>query len=87
MGDRAYLGWAVFMASQILFSALLGIVLREWKGTSARTRMLLTVGLLLLLGSSVAAGYSGYARQTPATKEVARSANPCTLPPGTGSPC
>ncbi len=63
MGDRAYIGWAVFMASLILFSTLLGIVLGEWKGTSARTRMLLAVGLLLLLGSSVAAGYSGYAKQ------------------------
>ena len=38
MGKTAYIGWAVLMASAILFSTLLGILLGEWKGTSARTR-------------------------------------------------
>jgi L-rhamnose-H+ transport protein len=77
MGDRAYIGWAVLMASAILFSTLLGILLGEWKGTSGRTRVLLALGLLLLLGSSVAAGYSGYAKNTPAAKAVTR----CLVPP------
>ena len=77
MGDRAYIGWAVLMASAILFSTLLGILLGEWKGTSGRTRVLLALGLLLLLGSSVAAGYSGYAKNTPAAKVVTR----CLVPP------
>lgn len=60
MGDTAYIGWAVLMASAILFSTLLGIFLGEWKGTSSRTRSLLAGGLVLLLASSVVAGYSGY---------------------------
>jgi len=60
MGDMAYVGWAVLMASAILFSTLLGIFLGEWKSTSVRTRSLLAVGLVLLLGSSVITGYSGY---------------------------
>ncbi|MGB9624005.1 MAG: L-rhamnose/proton symporter RhaT [Phycisphaerae bacterium] len=60
MGQRAYIGWAVLMASAILFSTLLGIVLGEWKGTSGRTRTRLTAGLVLLILSSVIAGYSGY---------------------------
>jgi L-rhamnose-H+ transport protein len=59
MGKMAYVGWAVLMASAILFSTLLGIALGEWKGTSGRTRSLLAAGLLLLLGSSVITGYSG----------------------------
>jgi hypothetical protein len=53
------------MASMIFFSTVLGMLLGEWKGTSRRTRALLTLGLLLLLGSYVAVGYSGHAKQAP----------------------
>lgn len=60
MGDISYVGWAVLMASMIMFGTLLGILLGEWKGTSSRTRNLLTVGLVLLFLSSVIAAYSGY---------------------------
>jgi L-rhamnose-H+ transport protein len=59
MGKMAYIGWAVLMASAILFSTLLGIFLGEWKGTSSRTRGLLALGLVLLLSSTVLAAYSG----------------------------
>ena len=59
MGKTAYVGWALLMASSILFSTLLGICLGEWKGTGNRTRGLLGFGLALLLLSSVLAGYSG----------------------------
>lgn len=81
MGERAYIGWAVLMASAILFSTLLGILLGEWKGTSGRTRGLLTLGLLLLLTSSGVAGYSGYAKQAPAEKPAAAQADWMTEPP------
>ena len=37
MGSLAYIGWSVLMASAILFSTLLGILLGEWKNTSGRT--------------------------------------------------
>ncbi len=59
MGSTSYIGWAVLMAASILFSQLLGILLGEWKGTGAKTRGLLTAGLVLLIGSSVLAGYAG----------------------------
>jgi L-rhamnose-H+ transport protein len=59
MGKTAYIGWAVLMASAILFSTILGIFLGEWKGTSSKTRNLLGVGLALLLASTALAGYSG----------------------------
>jgi L-rhamnose-H+ transport protein len=60
MGQQAYIGWAVLMASAILFSTLLGIMLGEWRGTSSRTRTRLALGLVLLICSAVIAGYSGY---------------------------
>ena len=59
MGKMDYVGWAVLMACQILFSTLLCIFLGEWKGTSRRTRSLLALGLSMLLLASVAVGYSG----------------------------
>ncbi|MGC8639816.1 MAG: L-rhamnose/proton symporter RhaT [Isosphaeraceae bacterium] len=60
MGQMAYVGWAVLMASAILFSSLLGIWLGEWRGTSSRTRFLLGAGLVLLILSSAVVGASGY---------------------------
>ncbi|MGA3262525.1 MAG: L-rhamnose/proton symporter RhaT [Terracidiphilus sp.] len=59
MGSTSYIGWAVLMAATILFSQLLGILLGEWKGTSAKTRGLLAAGLVLLIASAALAGYSG----------------------------
>ena len=57
MGATSYIGWAVLMASAILFSQLLGIMLGEWKGTSRRTIQRLVIGLVLLIVSSALAGY------------------------------
>jgi L-rhamnose-H+ transport protein len=71
MGDTSYIGWAVLMASSILFSQILGMFLGEWKGTSKRTVSLLVVGLVLLIVSAVGAGYSGYlAKQAPAENPI-----------------
>jgi L-rhamnose-H+ transport protein len=59
MGNTSYIGWAVLMASQILFSQLLGLILGEWRGTGRKTLQLLGAGLLLLLVSAGLAGYAG----------------------------
>jgi len=67
MGKMAYIGFAVLMASAILFSTILGIILGEWKGTSGRTRCLLALGLLLLLASAGIGTYSGYKANQPET--------------------
>ena len=63
MGKQAYVGFAVLMASAILFSTVLGIGLGEWRNTSRRTRLLLACGLMLLLASAVISGYSNYLKQ------------------------
>ncbi|MGC8829487.1 MAG: L-rhamnose/proton symporter RhaT [Verrucomicrobiia bacterium] len=63
MGKMSYVGWAVLMASAIMFSTLLGIMLGEWRGTSKRTRTYLAIGLIFLLLSSVIAAISGYLGQ------------------------
>src|SRR6201996_1020576 len=40
MGKYSFASWTLHMSSIILFANLWGIVLREWKGTSSRTRLL-----------------------------------------------
>ena len=63
MGALKYIGWSVMFSSVILCSTILSIGLGEWKNTSARTRLLLALGLILLIASSVISGYSGYLKQ------------------------
>jgi L-rhamnose-H+ transport protein len=45
------------MSSIIIFAALWGLGLREWRGASRRSMVLLTVGLLVLVGSTVVIGF------------------------------
>ena len=39
------------MASTIFFSTLIGVLLGEWKGVSARTKAMLSIGTLVLVAS------------------------------------
>jgi len=51
MGDMKYISFAVMMASTIFFSTLIGVMLGEWKGTSAKTKGCLTLGTVILVVS------------------------------------
>ena len=56
MGDFRYVSFAVLMSSAVFFSSILGVFLGEWKGTSCRTKSLLTAGIAVLaLGFTVMA--------------------------------
>jgi L-rhamnose-H+ transport protein len=48
------------MASIIIFATLWGIFLKEWRGTSRRTKTLVASGLILLIGSTVVIGYGNF---------------------------
>ncbi len=52
------------MASIIIFATLWGLALREWRGTSSRTKLLVTAGLCLLIGSTIIVGYGNYLKAT-----------------------
>lgn len=56
MGRFGFSSWTLHMASIILFSTLWGFALKEWKGSSARTRTLVWSGIALLVGSTVVIG-------------------------------
>jgi L-rhamnose-H+ transport protein len=60
MGRYEFSSWTLHMASIILFATLWGIFLKEWKGTSRRTKALVACGLLLLIGSTIIVGYGNY---------------------------
>jgi L-rhamnose-H+ transport protein len=76
MGKTAYVGWALLMACQILFSALVGLFLGEWKGVSGRTRWLLATGLVLLVLTSVITGYSSSLAQAAPAQALAPASVP-----------
>jgi len=60
MGQYEFSSWTLHMASIIIFSTLWGIVLHEWRGTSRRTHLLIALGLLILVGSTVIVGYGNF---------------------------
>ena len=60
MGKYDFSSWTLHMASIIIFATLWGLALKEWIGTSIRTRLLVTAGLVLLIGSTVIVGYGNY---------------------------
>jgi L-rhamnose-H+ transport protein len=60
MGKYGFSSWTLHMASIIIFSTLWGIGLGEWKGAGTPALRLLTLSLLLLVGSTVIVGYGNY---------------------------
>ena len=42
-------GWSILMALNIIFSNVWGIILNEWKGSSKKTIIVLSIGLIVLL--------------------------------------
>jgi L-rhamnose-H+ transport protein len=69
MGKYDFSSWTLHMASIIIFATLWGLFLKEWRGTSLRTKVLVATGLFLLVSSTVVVGYGNYlkARESPAT--------------------
>lgn len=60
MGRYKFSSWTLHMASIIIFGSLWGIGLKEWKGAGIRSGGLLTLALILLVGSTVIVGYGNY---------------------------
>ena len=67
MGKYDFSSWTLHMASIIIFATLWGLFLKEWRGTSRRTKILVATGLFLLISSTVVVGYGNYlkAAETP----------------------
>jgi L-rhamnose-H+ transport protein len=57
MGAYQFASWTLHMASIIIFSTLWGVALHEWKGSSRKTHTLITLGIMILIASTVIIGY------------------------------
>ncbi|MBW4331783.1 L-rhamnose/proton symporter RhaT [Stakelama sp. CBK3Z-3] len=57
MGRYGFSSWTIHMASIIIFASLWGIGLNEWRGSGGRAKALLTIGLAILIGSTVVIGW------------------------------
>ena len=60
MGKYDFSSWTLHMASIIIFSTLWGIYLKEWHGTSSKTKILVALGLAVLVFSTLIVGYGNY---------------------------
>ena len=64
MGDFSlFASWPIHMAFIIAFSNMWGLVFHEWRGTSARTRWLLGIGLCALVGSTLLSACGSYLKE------------------------
>lgn len=53
----AYISFAIVMGSSIFFSTLIGILIGEWNGVSKRTKILLSIGIVILLAAFSVVSY------------------------------
>jgi len=51
MGKFKFTSWAIHMIMLVLLSSLVGLILKEWKTTSSKTKRLLLFALLVLLSA------------------------------------
>ena len=73
----SFASWTLHMASIIIFSSLWGLALKEWRGAGSRAMQLLSLALLLLVGSTVVVGYGTYlSSQTPPAVKTASNQPP-----------
>ena len=49
MGKYKFTSWAIHMIMLVLLSSLVGLVLKEWKTSSPRTKGILVIALIVLL--------------------------------------
>ena len=60
MGDFKFISWGIHMIMLVLFSALTGILFREWKGCNKKTIGFIVLSLIVLVASVVLLTYGNY---------------------------
>jgi L-rhamnose-H+ transport protein len=60
LGPLKATSWAIHMIMLVLFSNLVAVLFREWKGVQLRTRMAIALGLAVLLTAVSFLGYGNY---------------------------
>jgi L-rhamnose-H+ transport protein len=57
MGAYKFTSWAIHMTMLVLFSSLVGLVLREWKGCAKTTKGVLALAIALLIAAVLLIAY------------------------------
>lgn len=60
MGDFKFISWGIHMIMLVLFSALTGVLFREWKGCNRKTIGLIVLSLLVLITAVLMLSYGNY---------------------------
>lgn len=55
-----FISWAIHMTMLVLFSSLVGIVLREWRDCRRITHVAIAIALVILVGAVTLLGYGNY---------------------------
>ena len=68
MGDKfAFTSWAIHMIMLVLFSNVMGVMLREWMQCRRVTHRTIALALLVLVGAVLALTYGNYLGDQPVT--------------------
>ena len=60
MGNYEFTSWAIHMIMLVLFSNLVAILFREWKGCRPRTQAAIALGLVVLTAAILSITYGNY---------------------------
>src|SRR6186997_420942 len=60
MGAYKFTSWAIHMIMLVLFSSVAGLVMKEWKQCSSKTKIILGVALLVLIAAVLSLAYGNY---------------------------
>jgi L-rhamnose-H+ transport protein len=71
MGKYGFASWTLHMASIIIFSTAWGVYFKEWAGSSSKARQLISLGIALLVASTIVIGYGTWLK----SRVIDRSTN------------
>jgi L-rhamnose-H+ transport protein len=60
MGTYKFTSWAIHMIMLVLFSSVAGLIMKEWKQCSSKTKQWLMAALLVLLIAILLLTYGNY---------------------------
>jgi L-rhamnose-H+ transport protein len=60
MGSYKFSSWAIHMIMLVLLSSITGLVLKEWKYCSTKTKRLLSIALFVLVVAILLLTYGNY---------------------------
>jgi L-rhamnose-H+ transport protein len=66
MGEFQFTSWAIHMIMLILFSIVVGVVLREWRGSRITTKAAVGIAFSVLVGAVLIMSYGNHLAENPA---------------------